>query len=138
MRRAIPSSTPPPTGPLAAAIPGEPAAFEYLARHYGKLPLTVSLAPAIRLAREGFPLYERAAAARFEYKRAGLQRSPDAARVFLTASGEVPELGALIKQPDLAATLEAIAQQGAAGFYSGRVARRPRGRRARRRRHLDA
>ena len=34
-------------GPLAAGIPGEPAALEYLARHYGKLPLTVSLAPAI-------------------------------------------------------------------------------------------
>jgi gamma-glutamyltranspeptidase/glutathione hydrolase len=110
------------TGPLAAAIPGEPAAFEYLARHYGKLPLTVSLAPAIRLAREGFPLYDKLRSA-IEYKRAGLQRSPDAARVFLTASGEVPQVGALIKQPELAKTIEAIAQQGAAGFYTGRVAR---------------
>ncbi len=110
------------TGPLAAAIPGEPAAFEYLARHYGKLPLTVSLAPAIRLAREGFPLYEKLRSA-IEYKRAGLQRSPDTARVFLTASGDVPQVGALIKQPELAKTIEAIAQQGAAGFYTGRVAR---------------
>ncbi len=110
------------TGPLAAAIPGEPAAFEYLARHYGKLPLTVSLAPAIRLAREGFPLYDKLRSA-IEYKRAGLQRSPDAARVFLTPSGDVPQVGALIKQPELAKTIEAIAQQGAAGFYTGRVAR---------------
>ncbi len=110
------------TGPKAAAIPGEPAALEYLARHYGKLPLTVSLAPAIRLARDGFPLYERLRSA-IQFKRAGLQRSPDAARVFLTASGEVPELGAVIKQPDLASTLEVIAQQGAAGFYGGRIAR---------------
>lgn len=110
------------TGPKAAAIPGEPAAFEYLARHYGKLPLTVSLAPAIRLARDGFPLYERLRGA-IQFKRAGLLRSPDAARVFLTTSGEVPELGALIKQPDLASTLEAIARQGAAGFYGGRIAR---------------
>ena len=110
------------TGPLAAAIPGEPAAFEYLARHYGKLPLTVSLAPAIRLAREGFPLYDKLRSA-IEYKRAGLQRSPDTARVFLTASGDVPPVGALIKQPELAKTIEAIAQQGAAGFYTGRVAR---------------
>jgi gamma-glutamyltranspeptidase/glutathione hydrolase len=110
------------TGPLAAAIPGEPAAFEYLARHYGKLPLTVSLAPAIRLAREGFPLYDKLRSA-IEYKRAGLQRSPDTARVFLTASGDVPQVGALIKQPELAKTIEAIAQQGAAGFYTGRVAR---------------
>ena len=109
-------------GALAAAIPGEPAAFEYLARHYGKLPLTVSLAPAIRLAREGFPLYEKLRGA-IEFKRSGLQQSPDAAHVFLTASGEVPQLGALIKQPDLANTLEAIARQGAAGFYTGRIAR---------------
>jgi gamma-glutamyltranspeptidase/glutathione hydrolase len=110
------------TGPLAAAIPGEPAAFEYLARHYGKLPLTVSLAPSIRLAREGFPLYDKLRSA-IEYKRAALQRSPDTARVFLTASGDVPQVGALIKQPELAKTIEAIAQQGAAGFYTGRVAR---------------
>jgi gamma-glutamyltranspeptidase/glutathione hydrolase len=51
-----------------------------------------------------------------------LLRSPDAAKVFLTADGGVPELGAIIKQPDLAATLEAIANQGARGFYGGRVA----------------
>jgi gamma-glutamyltranspeptidase/glutathione hydrolase len=109
------------TGPLAAAIPGEPAAFEYLARRYGKLPLTVSLAPAIRLAREGFPLYDKLRGA-IEFKRAALQRSPDAARVFLTAGGDVPQVGALIKQPELANTIEAIAQQGAAGFYTGRIA----------------
>ncbi len=42
-------------GPLSAGIPGEPAAFDYLARRFGKLPLKVSLQPAIRLAREGFP-----------------------------------------------------------------------------------
>jgi gamma-glutamyltranspeptidase len=46
-------------GALSSAIPGEPAAFEYLARKYGKLPLKRSLEPAIRLARDGFPLYER-------------------------------------------------------------------------------
>lgn len=109
-------------GPLAAAIPGEPAALEYLARHYGKLPLPVALEPAIRIAREGFPLYERLQSA-LQYKRSALLRSPDAARVFLTPSGEVPPIGTLIKQPELAATLEAIARQGAAGFYSGRVAR---------------
>jgi len=110
------------TGPLAAAIPGEPAAFEYLARHYGKLPLAVSLAPAIRLAREGFPVYEKLRGA-IEFKRSSLLHSPAAARVLLTASGDVPQLGALIKQPELADTIEAIAQQGAAGFYTGRVAR---------------
>jgi gamma-glutamyltranspeptidase / glutathione hydrolase len=108
-------------GPLAAGIPGEPAAFDYLAHRYGKLPLKVSLAPAIRLAREGFPLYARLQGA-IRYKRDRLLRSPETAKVFLTAEGNVPELGAIIRQPDLAATLEAIADQGAKGFYAGRVA----------------
>jgi gamma-glutamyltranspeptidase/glutathione hydrolase len=108
-------------GPLSAGIPGEPAAFEYLARKFGKLPLKVSLQPAIRLAREGFPLNERLQGG-IRFKREGLSRSPDVAKVFLTAAGGVPELGALIKQPDLAATLEAVASQGAKGFYAGRVA----------------
>jgi gamma-glutamyltranspeptidase/glutathione hydrolase len=108
-------------GPLSAGIPGEPAAFEYLARKFGKLPLSVSLQPAIRLAREGFPLYARVQGA-IRYKREELLKSPDTAKVFLTADGGVPELGALIKQPDLAATLETLAAQGAKGFYSGRIA----------------
>jgi gamma-glutamyltranspeptidase/glutathione hydrolase len=107
-------------GPLAAGIPGEPAAFGELAR-FGKLPLKVTLQPAIRLAREGFPLYARLQGA-IRYKRERLLRSPDAAKVFLTAGGEVPELGALIRQPDLARTLEALAEDGPKGFYGGRVA----------------
>ena len=108
-------------GPLAAGIPGEPAAFEYLARKYGKLPLKQSLQPAIRLARNGFPLYARLQGA-IRFKRERMLQSPDAAKVFLTADGAVPELGAIIKQPDLANTLEAIANLGAKGFYEGRVA----------------
>src|SRR5690242_6100112 len=41
-------------GPLSAGIPGEPAGLAWLAAHYGKLPLSTSLAPAIRTARDGF------------------------------------------------------------------------------------
>jgi gamma-glutamyltranspeptidase/glutathione hydrolase len=108
-------------GPISAAIPGEPAAFEYLARKYGRLPLKQSLQPAIRLAREGFPLYLRLQFG-IKAKRDILTRSPDAARAFLTPDGNVPEIGAVIKQPELANTLEAIANQGARGFYEGRVA----------------
>jgi gamma-glutamyltranspeptidase/glutathione hydrolase len=108
-------------GALAAGIPGEPAAFEYLARKFGRLSLQQSLQPAIRLAREGFPLYARLQGG-IRYKRQVLLRSPDAAKAFLTADGGVPEVGAVIKQPDLANTLEAIAHQGAKGFYQGAVA----------------
>jgi gamma-glutamyltranspeptidase/glutathione hydrolase len=108
-------------GSLSAGIPGEPAAFEYLALKFGKLPLKESLQPAIRLARSGFPLYARLQGG-LRFKRESMLRSPDAAKVFLTADGAVPELGFIIKQPDLANTLEAIAAQGAKGFYTGRVA----------------
>jgi len=108
-------------GALAAAIPGEPAAFEYLARRYGRLPLKQSLQPAIRLARDGFPLNARLQAG-IRRKREILLQSPEAARVFLQ-NGDVPPLGTVIKQPELAKTLEALAAQGAKGFYAGGVAR---------------
>jgi len=108
-------------GPLAAAIPGEPAGFEYLARRYGRLPLAVSLRPAIRLAREGFTLDARLQAG-IRFKADILKRSPEAAKVFLVR-GEAPPLGAKIRQPQLALTLEVLAVQGAKGFYSGSIAR---------------
>jgi gamma-glutamyltranspeptidase/glutathione hydrolase len=108
-------------GPISAGIPGEPAAFDYLARKYGKLPLRVSLQPAIRLAREGFPLYARLQGG-IRFKRDGLLRWPAAAHAMLAPDGSVPALGTLIKQPELAKTLEAIAEQGSKGFYAGPVA----------------
>ena len=46
-------------GSLAAAIPGEPAAFEYLARKYGKLPLKRACSPRFAWRASGFPLYAR-------------------------------------------------------------------------------
>lgn len=109
-------------GPLAAGIPGLPAALVHLADHYGTLPLTRTLAPAIRLAREGFlvtPRYRRMV----ERRQDALRSHPGAAAVFL-ADGFVPDEGARIVQRDLAHTLEAIAREGAGGFYRGGVARR--------------
>jgi gamma-glutamyltranspeptidase/glutathione hydrolase len=107
-------------GPLAAGIPGEPAALAHIAEHYGQLTLAESLAPAIRLARDGFPvdaIYRRLA----QWRQPVLRESPAAAAQFLS-DGEVPAAGALIRQPDLARTLEALAARGHAGFYQGPVA----------------
>jgi len=109
-------------GPLAAGIPGVPAALEHLATQYGKLPLSQSLAPAIALARDGFAVDER-------YRRLvgfrlkALLKSPAAAAIFLH-NNQKPAKGYIVKQPDLANTLKAIAQEGAAGFYSGAVAKK--------------
>jgi len=107
---------------LAAGIPGEAAGIAHLAKKYGKLPLSVSLAPAIKLAREGFPLYTRLRGG-MEFKKNAFLKTPDATRVFLV-NGEVPELGYLIKQPELAASLELLATKGADGFYKGEFAKK--------------
>lgn len=107
-------------GPLAAGIPGVPAALEHMAQHYGQLPLASSLAPALRLAREGFPVdehYRRLA----KFRLQALRDSPAAAEQFLV-DGEVPKSGHHLRQPDLAQTLERIADQGASGFYAGELA----------------
>jgi gamma-glutamyltranspeptidase / glutathione hydrolase len=107
---------------LAAGIPGEPAGFAYLAKKYGRLPLTVSMAPAIKLAREGFPLYPRLRGG-MEFKKNAFLKTPDATRVYLV-NGQVPEPGHVIRQPELADSLELIAKQGADGFYKGEFARK--------------
>ncbi len=106
-------------GGTAAAIPGMPAGMVHLAQRYGSLPLTTTLAPAIRLAREGFKTdgrYARIA----KLRTAMLQATAETAR-FLD-SGRAPTPGFILRQPDLASTLERIADSGAAGFYRGAVA----------------
>jgi gamma-glutamyltranspeptidase/glutathione hydrolase len=108
-------------GPLAAGIPGEPAALAYLAEHYGRLPLARSLEPAVRIARDGFPAdnpYRRLAALRLPV----LQRSP-AARLQFLPEGQALAEPVSIRQPDLAETLEDLGREGKDGFYAGRVAR---------------
>lgn len=107
-------------GPLAAAIPGLPAALEHVARRYGRLPLARSLAPSVRLARDGFrvsPHYRRMALLRLQ----ALEDSPAAAALFL-ADGEVPPEGHRVVQEDLGRTLEALGREGARSFYRGPVA----------------
>jgi gamma-glutamyltranspeptidase/glutathione hydrolase len=109
-------------GPLAAAIPGEIAGLAHIADNYGKLGLARNLKPAIRIAREGFPVYEKyhSMASR---KRETMLRWP-AAGAALLADGEVPELGYVIRLPDLAWVLEQVVEHGPDGFYKGEVAER--------------
>jgi gamma-glutamyltranspeptidase/glutathione hydrolase len=109
-------------GARAAAVPGIPAGLVWLSRRYGKLPLSTTLAPAIRLAREGFPTDQRyvfAAGLRADM----LKANPKLARTFLD-EGNVPKPGFIVRQPELGATLEALAAGGHDGFYRGDVARR--------------
>ncbi len=107
-------------GPLSAGIPGEPAAYVWLAEHYGKLPLKASLAPAMRIAREGFPVYPRLQSS-IERRKPIMARWPVSEKLYLT-DGKAPAVGAIWKNPDIAATLERIASQGNDGFYKGEFA----------------
>ncbi|MEK6707413.1 MAG: gamma-glutamyltransferase [Pseudomonadota bacterium] len=107
-------------GPLAAAIPGMPAALVHLAQNYGKLPLAHSLAPAIDLARNGFRLDRRFTGMAKNYQDK-LRADPHAAGIFLRGN-LVPVPGSVLRQPQLAATLTEIARHGADGFYRGWVA----------------
>ena len=109
-------------GPLAAGIPGTPAGLVHLAAKYGRLSLSESLAPAVRLAQEGFavtPRYHRMAG----FRASAFAAQPSAAAIFLGDDG-IADLGEIIKQPDLANTLRLLGEHGAAGFYAGEIAER--------------
>ncbi len=109
-------------GALAAAIPGMPAAIVHLAKKYGRLSLAQSLQPAIRYARDGFvPAnhYRKLLTVRHPV----IEKNPEAAKIFLE-NGHIPAANFLLKQPDLANTLEKIARFGAAGFYQGETAQK--------------
>ncbi|HET6603868.1 MAG TPA: gamma-glutamyltransferase [Xanthomonadaceae bacterium] len=109
-------------GPLSAGIPGAVAAMEHVSSRYGTLPLARTLQPAIRIAREGFPVYEklaRMAAARAQV----LARYPASATLYLPG-GEPVAVGHRLLQPDLAWSIGQIAEHGAEAFYRGELAQR--------------
>lgn len=107
-------------GPLSAGIPGIPAALVELAVEFGNLPLQQSLEPAIDAALNGFAVddYYRKMAG---FRLALLQRYPQTSEIFLHEN-QVPPVGHLIRQPDLARTLKRLADYGTTGFYSPLVA----------------
>jgi len=108
-------------GILASGVPGMVAGVVEVHRRYGSLPLREVLAPAIRLAREGFKVYPHLAEAMAAYAPT-LRRFPASKALYLKADGSPYREGEILRQPELARTLEAIAEQGRAGFYQGWVA----------------
>lgn len=107
-------------GPLAAAIPGLPAALVELAERYGRLPLSISMAPAIRIAYNGFKVDE-VYRERASWRLFALRANKESARLFLR-NNDVPAMGEIIRQPELAQTLDRLADKGRPGFYSGLTA----------------
>ncbi|HEY6368162.1 MAG TPA: gamma-glutamyltransferase [Candidatus Binatia bacterium] len=108
------------TGGLAVAVPGEVAGLLTAMKRFGSLPLAVLMAPAIRLAIEGFPL-DASLRYAIERQSSNMKKFPELGRVFLVKD-EVPPEGEIIRQPDLGQTLKAIVSEGVDVFYQGWVA----------------
>ena len=104
----------------SVTVPGAVSAWTRLIQDYGTKPLAELLQPAIRFAREGYPIHSKVA---FDWSKEteNLQNNPNAARVLLN-DGAVPKIGSLHRQPQLAETLSLIAARGRDGFYTGPVA----------------
>lgn len=109
-------------GPLAAAIPGEIAALDHIAKNYGRLSLAENLQPAIRIAREGYPVYTKFLGMLIRSEKM-IRRYPASAEAFLPG-GKLPVMGQIIKSPDVAMVLEKVAKEGRDGFYKGEIAQR--------------
>jgi gamma-glutamyltranspeptidase / glutathione hydrolase len=111
-------------GPLSVSTPGLLGGIGAMHAEHGRLPWRQLCGPAIEHAREGFPVshhYRHFAGD----AHAVLAADPCSRAVFLDGLGaSVPALAALIRQPDLARTLEQIAEEGPETFYRGRLAKR--------------
>ena len=108
-------------GYRSVAVPGTVAGLALALKTYGSMKFADVMAPAIRLAENGFPISKRLAH-EFEAERTVLQRFALSRRIFLN-DGKMFQPGDTLRQPELAATLKRIARNGAAEFYSGETAR---------------
>lgn len=107
-------------GYRAVATPGTVMGMDTALRKYGRLSRQDVMAPAIRLARDGFVL-TRADTDILDTSTDMFRRDPEAARVFLRADGTPLQPGDRLVQADLARTLQAIADAGPDAFYKGRI-----------------
>jgi len=103
-------------GPASAGVPGAVAAWCEAHARFGRLPLASVLAPSVELASRGFPVSAGLTSA-LARRRARLQAGASGWSVLGAVTGST------LRQPELALTLEAICRDGAAGFYTGAVAR---------------
>ncbi|HWR17067.1 MAG TPA: gamma-glutamyltransferase [Terriglobales bacterium] len=105
-------------GYKAIAVPGSVAGMAEAQKKWGKLPLKAVMAPAIRLARKGFAITNEEAD---DLRDANLSKFPESKRIF-QRNGNYYKAGEVLKQPELARTLERIAANPG-DFYRGALAR---------------
>jgi gamma-glutamyltranspeptidase/glutathione hydrolase len=108
-------------GAASCAVPGSLRGWETLLRRHGKLTLRETLAPAVRLAREGFFLC-KTSGMWFEVASEVLELTDETRKNFYTGD-RVYRTGEEVRFPELADTLEAVGEAGADLFYEGEIAR---------------
>lgn len=109
-------------GPLSVGVPGTVAGLWLAHQRLGRLPWSELVAPAVRLAEEGFPVGWDMRWF-MEWVADNAARYPSTAQAFLKDGNEPYEAGEILKQPDLARTLRRIQEHGRDGFYEGETAR---------------
>lgn len=110
------------TGVLAGGVPGTVAGLELILKKYGTMSLAEIMEPAIRYAENGFELTQRHVNA-IKSSREKLEKFPTSAKIYFSGD-QVPEVGALLVQHDLAVTLKTIASNGSHAFYKGEIAKK--------------
>ena len=108
-------------GGRSVGVPGVPRMLEMAHRRHGKLPWARLFEPAVRLAKQGFKVSPRLSGLIAGDKH--LKRYPATGAYFHTQAGEPLPAGHILKNPEYAATLRAIAKGGADAFYQGDIAR---------------
>jgi gamma-glutamyltranspeptidase/glutathione hydrolase len=108
-------------GGLSVGTPGTPRLLETAYARHGKLPWKTLFAPAIEVAEKGFPMSPRLHKVVAEDR--SLADEPAARAYFFDERSEPKAIGAIIRNPQFAATLRAIAERGADAFYTGEIAR---------------
>lgn len=106
---------------LAIAVPGAVGGVDLLLKKYGTKPMADVLAPAIEVAEQGYAISEGLARG-LEGAKDKLAKHPGSKQIWF-ANDRPLVMGDVIKNPDLAKTLRAIAAQGAEGYYKGPVAK---------------
>jgi gamma-glutamyltranspeptidase / glutathione hydrolase len=107
-------------GYLAAGVPGTVMGLDTARKEYGKLPRAQVMAPAIKLARDGFVL-TRGDTDILDLRADQFRADPTLAAIFLRRDGTALQPGDRLVQKDLAETLQAIAEHGPDAFYKGKV-----------------
>ncbi len=111
------------SGPLSVATPGQVAGLAEALACCGTKSFAEVVAPAIRLAEEGFPIGLRHAEILKLLRQKGFaERYPETARIQFPPEGEAIAVGWRLRQPELARTLRILAQQGPRAFYEGEIA----------------